>query len=121
MIRQTKQSAAIEGVTVREMTMGEIRGYFRDLQQYAIRLNQALADAEREGKEPDLLNIEGVDPADRVLGDVLVRDLRAMSTVTDEQIADATPSQLRKLAQECRELNEDFFNLRRQTAALGAT
>lgn len=77
-------------VTVREMTVQQVRSL--------------LQDAGQESERFDVVD-------NWLLPDVSMGDLKRMSTLTDEQIADMLPSQLRTVMEACRELNPDFFAL----------
>ncbi|MBF0137467.1 MAG: hypothetical protein HQL65_14615 [Magnetococcales bacterium] len=93
MVRRTKE-VELEGqkITIRELTVAEVRHWFKDLEQV------------QEGSI-DLVN-EGI-VADASLGDVV--------RMTDLQVADLdemTPSTIETLIVACREINPNFFRLR---------
>lgn len=85
-------------VTVRELTVGEIRAWLKDLQSES-------AEIQSGRMEPDLIDV-------MLLRDVSLQDVRRMSSLTAEQVEGLAPSQLRDVVAAARELNEDFFALR---------
>jgi hypothetical protein len=78
-------------VTVRELTVGEIRAWLADV--------QAASDA------VDIVDV-------MLLRDVSLQDVQRMSSLTAEQVEALAPSQIRTVVAAARELNEDFFGLR---------
>ena len=95
----TKKSAAGGlNITCRELTLAEIRDWMKALN--ATRATPDLVD--------DLL-IEGT-----TLG-----DLRRMTNATAEQLDSLSPSQVRELLADCKEVNSDFFALRDRLDAHG--
>lgn len=85
------------GVTVRELTVGEVRVLFKRL---------------AEAGNPDAVS-------DTLLSEISLSDLEAMTNLTPAQIEDLTPSQLRRVFEVCREVNPDFFGLRDRVELLG--
>lgn len=84
-------------VNIVELTLGEIRAWLKDV---------ATASPDPEGVV-DALLFDDFDPA------ALLR----MTDLSREQLDAFTPTDLRKLAAECREVNADFFAMRQRMAA----
>ncbi len=84
-------------VTVRELTVGEIRAWMKRM---------------AEGGDSDVVG-------DMLLEEVGINDLLGMCDVTREQLDALTPTQLRQLYAACEEVNSDFFALRGRVEALG--
>ena len=83
-------------VTVRELTVGEIRAWMK-----------RTADG-------------GYDPVDdTLLQEVSLADLYAMTDLPAGQAENLTPSQLRLVFEGCREVNPDFFGLRDRIESAG--
>lgn len=83
-------------VTVRELTVGEIRAWMKRT---------------AEG---------GNDPVDdTLLQEVSLGDLYAMTDLQPGQAESLTPSQLRLVFKGCREVNPDFFGLRDRIESAG--
>lgn len=83
-------------VTVRELTVGEIRAWMKRI---------------AEG---------GHDPVDdTLLQEVSLADLYAMTDLQAGQAESLTPSQLRRVFEGCREVNPDFFGLRDRIESAG--
>lgn len=83
-------------VTVRELTVGEIRAWMKRT---------------AEG---------GHDPVDdTLLQEVSLTDLYAMTDLQAGQAENLTPSQLRLVFEGCREVNPDFFGLRDRIESAG--
>lgn len=78
-------------VTVRELTVSEIRAW--------------LADVQKASDSVDVIDV-------MLLRDVSLQDVQRMSSLTAEQVEGLAPSHLRKVVADARELNEDFFALR---------
>lgn len=75
-------------VTVRELTVAEIRKW--------------LADAKEAS--PDLVD-------NLILREVSLQDLTHLSSLTPEQMDELTPSELQRVLEEAKELNSHFFEL----------
>ncbi len=83
-------------VTVRELTVGEIRAWMKRV---------------AEG---------GHDPVDdTLLQEISLADLCNMTDLKPEQAEGLTPSQLRLVFEGCREVNPDFFGLRDRIESAG--
>lgn len=83
-------------VTVRELTVGEIRAWMK-----------RTADG-------------GYDPVDdTLLQEVSLADLYGMTDLKAGQAENLTPSQLRLVFEGCREVNPDFFGLRDRIESAG--
>jgi hypothetical protein len=80
--------------TIRELTVAEIR--------------TALKMDESEENSPD--SSDAVDMF--LLEDISLPDICRMTDLTVEKMADMKPSEIRKVADACREVNSDFFALR---------
>lgn len=78
-------------VTVRELTVGEIRAWLKDV--------QAQSDA------VDVVDV-------MLLRDVSLQDVMRLTSLTAVQVEGLGPSQLRTVVEAAREINEDFFALR---------
>lgn len=99
---ETTVSVGGRDVTVIELTVSEIRRWLAEL-------SAPKADAE-------------VDVVDQLLfGDVALSELMRMTDISNEALADATPSELDALRTRCREVNAHFFALRERLLALGTT
>lgn len=88
-----------ERVTVRELTMGEIRGW--------------LAENEQDRRVLDPLG-------DLLFEDCTFDDLLHFCDVTREQIEAMPPSDVRLLIDTAREVNPDFFSLKDRLLSLAA-
>lgn len=78
-------------VTVRELTVKEIRAWLKDVQERS----------------------DAVDVVDvMLLRDVSLQDVMRMTSLTSDQVETLGPSQLRRVVVAARENNEDFFALR---------
>lgn len=84
-------------VTVRELTVGEIRAMMKRL---------------AEAANPDPVG-------DTLLDEISLADLQAMTDLEPEHLDELTPSQLRQVFEACREVNRDFFALRERVESLG--
>lgn len=85
-------------VTVRELTVGEIRAWLAGLAGLQLDLVDAL-----------------------LLGDITPQDLARLSSLTLAQVETLTPSQLRLVLDAAREVNADFFALLGKIVSLGQT
>lgn len=90
-------------LTVRELTVAEIRAWLADAE------SQLLRDADGT---PDVVGLW-------LLDECSFGDLLRMSTVTRDQLGDFTPAEIRELVAVCRELNPDFFTLRARLMRIG--
>lgn len=86
------------GIVCRELTVQEIRDWLKAM---AIEANPF-----------DLVG-------DTLIEDFSLTDLMAMTDATVEQLGARTPSELRQLHADCREVNGDFFALRGRVEDLG--
>ena len=84
-------------VTVRELTVAEIRAWLADVQQ---------------AQGADLVDV-------LLLKDVALQDITRMSSLSMDQINTLTPSQLRAVLDAAREINADFFALRGGIVEIG--
>lgn len=84
-------------VTVRELTVGEIRQLLKSL---------------AEGSDGDLVEYA-------VLEEIGLRELQLMTDLEPEIMEDLAPSQLRQVYEACREINKDFFALRARIEDVG--
>lgn len=84
-------------VTVRELTVGEIRAWMKRM---------------AEGGDADVVG-------DLLLEEVGLSDLLSMCDASREQLDALTPKQVRELYAACEEVNRDFFALRARVEALG--
>ena len=84
-------------VTVRELTVAEIRAWLADVQQ---------------AQGADLVDV-------LLLKDTTLQDLMRMSSLSMDQINQLTPSQLRAVLDTAREINADFFVLRGGIVEIG--
>lgn len=94
----TSVEIAGQTVLVRELTVAEIRQWLANLK----------ADVAKE----DSLSLILFD-------DVTFGDLRLMTDLTDEQLASATPSELRQVADKIKAVNSHFFAFRGRLSAMG--
>lgn len=90
-------------VTVRELTVGELRAWLADAE------GQLLKDADGT---PDIVALW-------LLDECTLGDLMRMSSATREQLDDMADSELRALVAACKELNPGFFALRGRLMAIG--
>lgn len=81
-------SATPVAVTVRELTVADIRMWMADAQEAS----------------PDLVD-------NLLLKDVSLQDLTHLSSLTPEQMDGLTPSELQRVLDEAKELNSHFFDL----------
>lgn len=86
-------------LTVRELTVGEIRAWLREME----RMDQA---------ELDVLGLA-------LFEDCSFEDLQRLSDITPDQIEALPQSEVRELIAACREVNADFFAMRRRISQLG--
>lgn len=103
MIAREKQTKIGDGrtVTVRELTVAEIRRWLLDMSDDA-------------AAETD------VDVVDQLLlDDVALGDIARMTDLPVDEMDAMSPSDLRALAKVCRELNADFFSLRDRLVGIG--
>ncbi|MCY1286894.1 hypothetical protein D9M68_303360 [compost metagenome] len=84
-------------VTVRELTVGEIRVLMKRL---------------AEAGNPDPVG-------DTLLDEISLVDLQSMTDLESEQLDELTPNQLRQVFEACREVNKDFFALRERVEQIG--
>ncbi len=92
-VQKTIEIAGIT-VTIRELTVSEIRS--------------ALKMEESDGKTSDK-----TDAVDMFLfEDISLPDICRMTDLSLEKMAELKPSELRQVAEACREVNSDFFALR---------
>ncbi len=88
-------------VTVRELTVGEVRAWMKDV-------------AARVGGKVDVVG-------EMLLDDCSLIDLQRMSDLTDA-VADALgQSEIREVADAAKELNPNFFGMRSRLMELGET
>ncbi|MBN9696865.1 MAG: hypothetical protein J0L85_13815 [Zoogloea sp.] len=78
-------------VTVRELTVGEIRAWLKDVQS-----------------QSDAVDVVDV----MLLRDVSLQDVMRLTSLTATQVESLGPSRLREVVAVAREINEDFFALR---------
>jgi hypothetical protein len=125
----TKQIASIE-YQVRELTMTDIRQWLRDIELAAA--NSVAVAPIRWWKSfwRSLLTSVGLetkpapaakrDAVDLMLFEGLVMyDLRFLTNLTEAQIAQLTPRQIREVWAACEEVNEDFFQFRGRLETVG--
>ncbi len=103
MRREKQVEIAGQPVTVRELTVGEVRAWLADAE------GQMQRDADGQ---PDIVGL-------LLLEDCTFGDLMQMSTITRERMDGATESDLLRLAACCKELNPGFFGMRARLMALG--
>lgn len=97
MIRIREVNAAGRLVKVRELTVGEIRAWLRDLE-----------------------NVETVDLVDGGLFDAFsLSDVGRVTDLSAEEIDGMTPSEIEAVVEAAREVNENFFALRSRLAEVG--
>lgn len=91
-------------VTVREMTVGEVRAWMADIA------------TPRPTESVDLV-------AEMLIPGVSLADIRRMSDADDAALDAATPSEIAGLVSACKEINQDFFTMRAAVlaAALAVT
>ncbi|MDK9690538.1 hypothetical protein [Azospira sp.] len=99
-VENTFPLEGVRDIKVRELTVKEIRAWLAD------------------GMMKDLEKLSAVDLV--LLGDVSLPDLKIMTDITDEEIEEATPSQLESLRDFCKEVNKGFFVLRKTLEEAGA-
>ena len=79
-------------VTVRELTVAEVRNWLKDLEQV------------REG---------GIDlVTEGIMADASISDVARMTDLSPEDLDNLTPSQIEEVVTSCREINPHFFRLR---------
>lgn len=103
-MRRTKvvELEGVGAVTVKELTVAEIREWLADLER---------GDVLQEADMVDLALFE----------ELTVPDLQRMTDgLNDSLVGLAAPSQLRQVIDAAKELNADFFGLRARLAALAA-
>lgn len=83
-------------VVCRELTVGQLRGMFS---------SQPTGDV----------------VADFLFEDLRLSDIRLMSSLTDEQLLELHPTELREVVAACREANPDFFGMLARLAAARRT
>jgi hypothetical protein len=103
MRREKPLELAGQAVTVRELTVGEVRAWLADAE------GQVGRDADGM---PDIIGLW-------LLDECSFGDLKRMSDVSDERLNDLTDSDLRALVDACKDLNPGFFGLRARLTALG--
>lgn len=84
-------------VTVRELTVGEIRAWLKRT---------------ADGAGDDLVG-------DTLIAEISLADLMAMTDVKQDDLDNLTPNQVRELFDACREVNKDFFGLRERIEETG--
>lgn len=97
-----KREVTVAGypVTVREITVREVRDW--------------LADAEQSAQRQDVISLA-------LWEEITLADLQRMSDLSDSVADQALPSEVDKLIEAARELNPHFFGLLRRLAAAGKT
>lgn len=100
-----------ESITVKELTVAEIRTWLKDL---AVASNPTPSTEPKPAKSADILNA-------LLFDDITFTDLLRITTITEQGIDACTPAQLRALVNKCKEVNSDFFVLRERLVALGRT
>ncbi|MCB1723202.1 MAG: hypothetical protein KDJ39_05860 [Gammaproteobacteria bacterium] len=93
MAREKRLQIGDKEVTIRELSAAEIRDW--------------MANAESRANESTKM----VDLADLLFEDVTFHDLTVMTNVTLDQLYLMAPSELREIADGCREINSHFFNM----------
>lgn len=93
-------------ITVKELTVSEVREWLK---------NVAVANKPVSGQPSKEVDVVGVMLFDWISFD----DLERMSTVTKEFLENCTPSQVKLIADKCKDLNPDFFDMRSRLTALG--
>ncbi len=92
-------------VVVRELTVGEVRRWLKEL-----------ADRAEAGREDG----DGLDVVTEALfEDVSLDDVRRMTDLSRKDLDALTPSQIREIVRVCEEVNRHFFDLRARLMALG--
>lgn len=104
MRREKQLDLAGQTVTVRELTVGEVRAWLADA--------EAQVQRDVDGM-PDIVGLW-------LLDECSFGDLKRMSDISDERLNDLTDSDLRALVDACKDLNPGFFGLRARLTALGA-
>ncbi|MBF0424673.1 MAG: hypothetical protein HQL66_02480 [Magnetococcales bacterium] len=79
-------------VTVRELTVAEVRLWLKELDQ----LREGALDLVTEG----------------IMADAFLGDVARMTNLTPEELDDLLPSQIEVMITVCREINPHFFRLR---------
>ena len=103
-MRREKQLELLgQPVTVRELTVGEVRAWLADAE------GQVQRDADGM---PDIVGMW-------LLEDCTFGDLMQMSSASRDLLDSATESDLLRLVACCRELNPGFFGLRARLMAIG--
>ncbi len=98
-MRITKQiTVADRAVTIRELTVADIRVWLKSLETVTA--------------EFDLVGSELIDGTD-------LADLAIMTDLTAADLDASTPSELRQVFDACREVNADFFALRGRLEQIG--
>ena len=92
-MRRTKE-VELDGrtVTIRELTVAEVRLWLKDLDQ----LREGAIDLVTEG----------------IMADASISDVARMTDLSPEDLDNLTPSQIEEVIAVCRELNPHFFRLR---------
>lgn len=93
MRQEKKHSIGEREFTIKELTLAEIRNWQRQAEQQA----------QGDDASPAL------DLGDALFVDVTVADLLLMTDAEAEELEELAPSELRQLADACREVNEHFF------------
>lgn len=86
-------------VTVRELTVGEIRAWLREVEQ------------SQEG-DFDVVGLA-------LFEEITFEDFERLSDITRKQLDELAPSEIRELKEACEEVNADFFAMRRRISRLG--
>lgn len=103
---RTTREIEVEGrkVTVKELTIAEIRGWLKDLEKRSEETNNA-------------------DPVSALLFEQSQMWFADIALMTDLKASDCealTPTQLKAIMQACRELNESFFSMRDRLMGIGS-
>ena len=89
-------------VTVRELTVGEIRAWLKQVER-------------REDAEASEVDAVGL----ALFEDITFEDLQRLTTLKAKALDALAPSELRALIDVAKELNADFFAMRRRLLQLG--
>lgn len=93
-------------VTVKELTVNEIRAWF------AREESRAKEQMEKGASAFDVVE-------EMLLRDVSLRDFLELTDLTKEEIGNAKPSELRAVMGKCKAVNDDFFVLRAKLLEIG--
>lgn len=90
-------------ITVKELTVGEVRHWMMDL-------------AEKENiSDTKSLADNALDQ--NLFDNIALSDIARMTSLSANQVEQFTPSELKAVVEKCKGLNPDFFALRRQLLA----